>query len=31
MVALTACMRKLIIIMNAMIRNNQPWQENYAA
>jgi transposase len=30
MVALTACMRKLIIIMNAMIRNNQPWQENYA-
>jgi hypothetical protein len=29
-VALTACMRKLIIIMNAMIRNNQPWQENYA-
>jgi transposase len=30
MVALTACMRKLIIIMNAMVRNNEPWQENYA-
>lgn len=30
MVAITACMRKLIIIMNAMIANNQPWQENYA-
>lgn len=30
MVALTACMRKLIIIMNAMIRNNEPWQPNYA-
>lgn len=30
MVALTACMRKLIIIMNAMIRNNQPWHQNYA-
>jgi transposase len=29
MVALTACMRKLIIITNAMIRHNQPWQENY--
>lgn len=30
MVALTACMRKLIIITNAMVRHNQPWQENYA-
>jgi len=30
MVALIACMRKLIIIMNAMIRNNQPWHQNYA-
>lgn len=30
MVALTACMRKLIIIMNAMLRNNQPWRPNYA-
>ena len=26
-VALTACMRKLLIIVNAMIKNNQPWQE----
>jgi transposase len=30
MVALTACMRKLIIIMNAMIRKNQPWHQDYA-
>lgn len=30
MVALTACMRKLIVILNAMIRKNEPWQENYA-
>lgn len=30
MVALTACMRKLIIIINAMIRNNEPWRQNYA-
>lgn len=25
-VAITACMHKLLIIMNAMIKNNQPWQ-----
>lgn len=25
-VAIVACMRKLLIIMNAMIKNNQPWQ-----
>jgi transposase len=30
MVALTASMRKLIIIANAMIREKQPWVENYA-
>lgn len=30
MVALTACMRKLLIIMNAMMRNNQPWRDSYA-
>ncbi len=30
MVALTACMRKLIIIINAMVRNNEPWRQNYA-
>ena len=26
-VALTACMRKMMIILNAMIRNNKAWQE----
>jgi transposase len=25
--ALTACMRKLVLIMNAMAKNNQPWNE----
>jgi len=25
-VAITACMRKLLIIMNAMIKNNEPWR-----
>lgn len=30
MVALTACMRKLVIIMNAMVRKGEPWQSNYA-
>lgn len=29
-VALTACMRKLIIIINAMVRDGVKWQENYA-
>lgn len=24
-VALTACMRKLIVMLNAMVRNNEPW------
>ena len=28
-VALTACMRKLLVILNAMIRDNQSWNENY--
>lgn len=27
-VALTACMRKLVIIVNAMVKNNQPWHES---
>ena len=27
-VALTACMRKLITILNAMVKNNTSWQEN---
>lgn len=26
-VALVACMRKLLVILNAMLRDNQPWQE----
>ncbi len=25
-VALTACMHKLLIILNAMVKNGQPWQ-----
>jgi transposase len=25
--ALTACMRKLVLILNAMIKNNQPWNQ----
>jgi len=29
MVALTACMRKLLIIANAIISKNQPWQPNF--
>lgn len=30
-VALTACMRKLIGILNAMVRTNKPWDSNLAA
>jgi len=29
-VALTACMRKLLTILNAMVRDNMPWQPNCA-
>jgi transposase len=29
-VALTACMRKLLVILNSMIRHNQPWRLNWA-
>ena len=29
-VALTACMRKLLAILNAMLKHQTPWQENYA-
>jgi transposase len=29
-VALTACMRKMITILNAMIRDNTMWKEKYA-
>jgi transposase len=30
MVALTACMRKLLVILNAMVANNEKWNPNYA-
>ena len=26
MVALTACMRKLLLILNAILKTNQPWK-----
>ncbi len=29
-VALTACMRKLLVILNAMVRSNQPWRSQTA-
>jgi transposase len=29
-VALTACMRKLLTILNAMLKQQTPWHENYA-
>jgi transposase len=29
-VALTACMRKLLTILNAMLKHQTPWYENYA-
>jgi transposase len=30
-VALTACMRKLLTSLNAMLKHRTPWHENYAA
>jgi transposase len=30
-VAMTACMRKFLIILNAMLKNNQPWKNALAA
>jgi transposase len=30
-VAITACMRKLLTILNAMVRNNTPWNADYAS
>lgn len=30
-VALTACMRKLLVILNAMVRTQQPWRPAHAA
>jgi transposase len=29
-VALTACMRQLLTILNAMVKHRTPWQQNYA-
>lgn len=29
-VALTACMRKLLTLLNAMVKHRTPWQQNYA-
>jgi transposase len=29
-VALTACRRKLLTMLNAMLKHETPWQENYA-
>lgn len=29
-IALIACMRKMIVILNAMIKNNQDWNDKYA-
>ncbi len=28
--AVVACMRKMLVILNAMARDNQPWSEDYA-
>ena len=29
-VAIVACMRKLLVIMNAMVKNGQPWNDQLA-
>lgn len=29
-VAITACMRKVLVILNSMVRNMEPWQPNFA-
>ncbi|MDK1082174.1 MAG: transposase, partial [Anaerolineae bacterium] len=29
-VAVTACMRKVLVILNSMVRNMEPWQPNFA-
>jgi transposase len=29
-VAITACMRKLLTILNVMVKNNQPWRTSMA-
>lgn len=30
-VALVACMRKLLVILNAMLKHRTPWQANHAS
>jgi len=30
-VAITACMRKMLVILNAMLRSNQPWKATHHA
>ncbi|MBY4899153.1 IS110 family transposase, partial [Cupriavidus sp. AU9028] len=30
-VAVTACMRKLLTVLNAMMKSGQPWQDNTPA
>ncbi|MBI2311032.1 MAG: IS110 family transposase, partial [Betaproteobacteria bacterium] len=30
-VAITACMRKILVILNAMLRSNQPWKATHHA
>lgn len=30
-VAITACMRKLLVILNAMVRHNKPWSVDFAS
>jgi hypothetical protein len=31
MTALVACMRKLLLILNAILKNNLPWKETLTA
>ena len=30
MVAVVACMRKILVILNSMVKNNQPWEPKTA-
>jgi transposase len=30
MTALVACMRKLLLILNAILKNNSPWNETHS-
>lgn len=29
-VALIACMRKMIVVLNTMVKNQEPWRQNMA-